>query len=263
MNKENVFTERKIPIIISIIAIIFGIYLYFYLGIGESATFGVDVPSLYKEMQFKAAYNEKGDLKIFVLANNNLLANLKAKEGNPIPEEDSIVIGNTEAMMMKKEKLFARPGDPINDLFGINTKVEGILIKTGKPIDEFHFISAPEFVKLTGEENRIFILMNPKNEPKLFYSFKPGDKLKLNISLSEGKLDDYRIQEIDGKTFYPLIVGYQEASMMKKENLFKNTGDKIENFFGKNVIIIGIINKSETPIDMMHIIPLTNRNETK
>ena len=45
---------------------------------------------------------------------------------------------------------------------------------------------------------------------------------------------------------------------MKSENLFKEPGDVIQDFFGNTVVIVAVMNETGTALDMMHIIPLSD-----
>jgi hypothetical protein len=52
-------------------------------------------------------------------------------------------------------------------------------------------------------------------------------------------------------------LGGKEAEMMIKEKMFSNVGDKIEDFFGKPVFIAGILEPTNTTLDMLHYMLLT------
>jgi hypothetical protein len=52
-----------------------------------------------------------------------------------------------------------------------------------------------------------------------------------------------------------VVIGYEEAKMMKEEKLFTKVGDEIENFFGlPKVKVVGILAKTNTAIDNYHIV---------
>ncbi|MFZ2150970.1 MAG: heavy metal translocating P-type ATPase [Candidatus Absconditicoccaceae bacterium] len=52
-----------------------------------------------------------------------------------------------------------------------------------------------------------------------------------------------------------IILGYNEALMMKNEKLFKNIGDSLKDFFGiESVEIVGILSPTNTFLDEVHII---------
>jgi len=72
------------------------------------------------------------------------------------------------------------------------------------------------------------------------------DNLPDTLSASEGTL-------ILGND--EMVIGYKEAMMMKKENLIKQPGDKLINFFGlPSVKIVGIIGRTGTLIDDYHFV---------
>lgn len=80
-----------------------------------------------------------------------------------------------------------------------------------------------------------------EKNPKLFlktsnFSFLP---------LSEG---DYPKNENE------MLLGANEAAMMREEKLFTNTGDSLQNFFGiETVKIVGVLKQTGTDIDDFHI----------
>ncbi len=106
------------------------------------------------------------------------------------------------------------------------------------------------------QENRIFTKENPEGFIKLFYYYT-GDE-PIDIQLKEGDIKDYKIHMIGGQYYYPLILGYEEAKTMREEGLFNNIGDPIKNFYGKNVVVVGIMKKSDNAFDMIYIVPLTS-----
>jgi len=263
------FKKNKIGIVLTILILLAGSVTYFYLleqNKNNENVANMEVktgnmsnldPTIFENMEIKVAYTPEGSMKLFVNARNNDLAKLKIVEGNSIPEKETIVIGYDEAKMMKEENLFTKPGDKIENLFGINVTIGGILNKTETIIDDMHFISLENYNKLEGEENKIYIKLTDENVSKVFYNYPLSKNTSLNFKLTEGNMENYKTYEIIGKTYYPLVVGFKEAKMMKEEKLFEKSGDKIEGFFGKDVIIIGIIEETNTSLDMMHLIPLT------
>lgn len=103
------------------------------------------------------------------------------------------------------------------------------------------------------ESNKFFI--KPDGDSiDLFYRYTVKDNI--NIELVEGNLNDYMIYKIAGQNYYPLILGYDEAQMMKEERIFSKVGDPITDFFGNKVVVIGIIKKNNSILDNLHISPL-------
>ena len=244
--------EYKLPIIITMLVIILGTFMYFVMGRNDSMN---SDSSVYENIKIKAVYTPKEEIKLFALARNNALANYKALEGKPIPETDGIVLGYAEAEAMKKEKLFSKIDDQIN-LFGINAAVGGILEKTESPVDNFYFLSESQYNKLDGEENRVFVKINEEGAPKMFYFQNTGEKFISGLKLSEGSFSDYKIHNMVGKKYYPVILGSSGAEAMKKEKLFSKPGDIISEFFCNDIIIVGILSPTNTSMDIMHIAPL-------
>lgn len=131
----------------------------------------------------------------------------------------------------------------------------------GDEIDEINLPatnSTDSFFNQILSENRIYTKINPEGIQKLFYFLPVEESTSVKIDLSEGNIKEYEIHEIGGQKYYPLILGYEEARLMKEENLFSNIGDPIKGFFGKNVVVIGIMEKTGSVADMMHIIPLNS-----
>ncbi|MBS3078733.1 hypothetical protein J4218_01295 [Candidatus Pacearchaeota archaeon] len=106
------------------------------------------------------------------------------------------------------------------------------------------------------QENKIFTKKNSEGYIKLFYYYTKEEPME--IQLSEGDINEYEIHSIGGQKYYPLILGYEEAKTMREEGLFTNIGDPIKNFFGKNIVIVGVMNKTNSILDTVHLIPLTS-----
>jgi hypothetical protein len=66
--------------------------------------------------------------------------------------------------------------------------------------------------------------------------------------------DGFSSVYIGGKKYSPIYIGYDEAEVMKNENIFSEEGDIIPNFFGNNVIVSGILPKTNTNLDNYHIV---------
>jgi hypothetical protein len=115
-------------------------------------------------------------------------------------------------------------------------------------------------------ENSIYLKTTKEGIQKIFYYYPVNNDNLVNYSkssdqnnilLSEGDLKEYQIHVIGGQNYYPLIIGYEEAKIMRKEGLFSNIGDPIKGFFGKNVVLIGVISKTNTILDISYMIPLS------
>lgn len=245
--------KYSILIVIAIIAVV-GL-VYFVFG-GNNAGMGYPIgekeTAVFNGMQLKLAFNDGNEAKVFALASNNALAKYAAIEGNPVPEEDSMVIGATEAATMKSENLFAQPGDRLIGFFGLNPTVEGVLAETGTPLDYFHFLGPREFGAVKAYNGLVFIKMAGE-EPELFVLYLPGGKIPAP-KLAEGSLDGYEEHVIVGKKFYPVIIGSEEAVMMRKEKAFNEIGDSFETF-GQRFIVVGIMEKTGSAFDFAHFVP--------
>ncbi len=83
-----------------------------------------------------------------------------------------------------------------------------------------------------------------ENTPKLFLEVEPYETL--GITLVEGRA-------LIGPN--EMIIGYDEAQMMKEEGLIKGAGDVLTNFFGLSEMkVIGILVKTGTEVDQYHLV---------
>jgi len=82
-----------------------------------------------------------------------------------------------------------------------------------------------------------------EGDPKLFLG---ADNLPETLYASEGTLTLGNDE---------MVIGYEEAMMMKKENLIKGAGDSLTNFFGlPSVKIVGILGRTGTLLDSYHFV---------
>jgi hypothetical protein len=239
-------------VIITALVLILGIALFIANdGIGRQQRMNGDI---YTDMRIKTNYLGD-DVKLFALANENVLDAYDAAQGAQIPAGEKMVLGSAEAQMMLDEKLIEGVGSNLNGFFGINITIGGILKNTSGPIDDMHFLTEEQFAAIQGEEGRVYVLLNQERMPKLFYRRGIGEETPLKIELAEGELSEYTIKEMNGKEYQPLIIGAAEAKMMREEKLFTAIGDRVDGFFGKDVVIVGVAKQTNTALDMMHIMP--------
>ena len=250
MGLTNFILENKYPALFALVVMFLGTGAYFAYG-GSSGMAKADA-SFYTSLQYKAGFAPDGNLKVFALASNNALAKLTASEGNSIPEENSMVIGASEAAMMRGESLFSKPGDELRGFFGINTKIGGILGKTGEPLDMFHFLSKSQFDGINGS-NSIFVLAEDDG-PGLFFVYNENSPPPLKLKIAEGSIGNFKARVIDGKRLCPIALGADEASAMRSEKKFAKMGDRINALFGNDVVVAAVLEKTNTPLDMMHIV---------
>jgi hypothetical protein len=251
---QTFISENRGAIAFALALILIATAAYFLTGsdrMGAGKTYG----QLLLGSRFKVDSSE-GVIDVYALAKNNALAKLPAKEGSSIQEADTLVLGSTEGEAMKEEKEFSSIGDQI-PMLNINAAVGGVLEKTGTLIDMVHFLPESKFNSLNATEGIIFAKVAKDGSPKIFYKLPLGERLPGNLTFSEGSMRYYEIHKIAGKTFYPVIIGFDEAKMMRSEKLFSKPGDTLEGFFGNDVMIAGVLDKSNTTADMLHFIPLS------
>jgi len=184
-----------------------------------------------------------------ILSVDNLPKDLKASSGSLALNENEIILGSNEAMMMKKEKLITGVGDSLKDFFGLTSvKIVGILAPTGTLIDDYHFVNNVTFTKMTNVAPIEYIA--EKEVMKSFYfdiTNNTPDKLKNNIK-------SFEIVNLADKHYLPIYIGSSEAKMMIEKKLISKKGDTIDNLFGNDVIIAGILPETKTTLDMMHFV---------
>lgn len=86
---------------------------------------------------------------------------------------------------------------------------------------------------------------------KQFYLVNSESSKEVNVSFPE---DGFNYVYLGGKKYQPVYIGFNEAQLMIKENLFKKEGDTINGFFGNDVIISGILKKSNSELDNYHFV---------
>jgi Cu+-exporting ATPase len=114
-----------------------------------------------------------------------------------------------------------------------------------------------------GSEIKYPVLLQSKKEAeKKFNKFEKNNKYfyqvteenvpqDLAIQLARG---GFEVVKIEGKKYLPIYVGSKEAKMMMEEKLFSNIGDTIENLFGNNVVVMGILPQTNTVFDNIHFV---------
>ncbi|MGV8086365.1 MAG: hypothetical protein ACP5N1_01915 [Candidatus Woesearchaeota archaeon] len=270
ISNNDFFNQRKSAIVLTLIIMLVGTIFYFGTGIYKQSSMSngmsnnasnyvdSDVLELISNSKLKVVHTPEGTIKIFAFANNDYLKNIDVYEGSNVVIGNDLIIGKLEADMMRKEKLFLNIGDNITDLFGLNISIKGVLSKTNTFIDDFHFISEDNYVNLNDEEGRLLIKFKDEKTPKLFYLYNYQNNYpdydNIKIELAEGNINDYSIQSLDSRIYYPIIIGYDEAMMMREEKLFTSVGDTLDNFFGRDIIIVGVIKKTNTSVDMIHFV---------
>lgn len=246
----NLISENKGSIIFTFVFMI--LILAAYFAFGKNLQMNNKEGNLFEDARFKVAFDSEGKISAFVNMKHNKLSQLKISDGNPIPEDNSIVIGKQVQINLEKEGKKSKVGDKLSSYFGLNTKIEGILSKREDIIDSLNFVSSNEFEKITGEQNRIFGKTNDEGMNKFFYRSNNKEEIP-KINFESGNINEYTTHSINGETYYPIVIGYKEARLMKEERIFSEVGDRIKNFFGRNFIVSGILEESNTTADYLHI----------
>jgi hypothetical protein len=224
---------------------------YFMAGKPYSASMSSQY-AVYDGIELKFAPTLEGEPKLFAYASPGALYGIPAADGSNMPTDLSMVLGSSEASMMRKEKLISGTGSNLDGFFGINTSIAGVLSKTGGPLDMMHFLSRGQFESINGEK-RVSLFFLGKM-PKLFFYLGQGESLP-GFRLAEGSMENYAPFQADGKTYYPIAIGADEAAMMRKERLFSKPGDRLTDFFGSNVHVVGVLERTGGAYDMMHFVP--------
>ncbi len=204
----------------------------------------------YLERNLNGAAFTEGLPKLFIGVTDLNIPGVKIAEGEFSLRENEVIIGAEEAAMMKEERLFEKPGDTIKDFFGIpEVRVRGVLESTGTAIDSYHILLIGTFAQI--DKTAKIEIRKSEDETKIFYLLDNNVPEKL-----AGKIDlnNLSSSKLSGKEYFPIYIGKKEADMMIKEKLFTKEGDKIEDLFGKNVIIVGILPETETMLDDMHFV---------
>ncbi len=208
------------------------------------------IVSMLGSQPVKIAFAE-GNPKLF-LAANALDPSYTLAEGSGTPTDGSMVIGSSEAMMMRKEKLFSKPGDTLRDFFGVPViTVTGVLRPTGTALDSFHVVTPVTWAALQGQGK--VTLLNDSGSLKMFYA-GPTASLPSSVTGIMGSKPLTPITK-DKKTYRPVFIGADEAAMMRTKKLFAEEGDTIENFFGNSIFVAGILPRTDTILDSFHFLP--------
>jgi hypothetical protein len=162
-----------------------------------------------------------------------------------------MLIGAAEAAMMIEEGLFEQPGDVLAGFFGLpEIRIVGILEPTGTLLDEYHVVSSMTLDRMNMQAEVRTVVAG--GEIKLFYDVR-GDNLPAIVS-ERVQTDQLRPARVGEGAYVPMYIGSIEAGMMIEENMFRQEGDLIRGLFGNDVIVAGILPKTNTPLDLMHLI---------
>jgi len=189
--------------------------------------------------------------KLFLGVADLNLPQLRAAEGKLTLQDDEMLLGTEEAAMMRQEGLFQKPGDVLKDFFGLpEVRIAGILAPTGTLLDSYHLVNSATLTRLKTQAEVQTVVV--EGNLKLFYRLT-DDNIPARFQDRIGK-GQYAAAIVAGWQYVPLYLGAKEARMMQGEKLFKTEGDAIQNLFGNNVIVAGILPETSTPLDDMHYV---------
>lgn len=212
-----------------------------------------DIVNYLTTAQNKIWFTPNGTPKVFLESDQTLKGLVLAEwSGFTVGGKDpEMLIGFTEAQMMKRERLIKKAGDSLTDFFGLpSVKIIGILAPTNTSLDEVHLINQPGFSGLNITQN-ISIEGSVFEWLDIFYRFD-ANNIPLKIqNLINSKTFSYRA---DGKTYGVIYLWYDAAQEMKSKKEFSQLFDIIEEW-GTDYAIAGIAKKTYTLLDMMHFIP--------
>lgn len=185
--------------------------------------------------------------KLFVLA-DKVMPNI-ISDGQSFVGNNEVIIGFSEAEMMRQEKLFKHVGDEINNFFGLDkVKVVGVLKKTGTELDNYHILNEHSWQK-----SKITILTKAIAEKEIIKNFYFIDPTTIPLVFKD-KISKLSKDEIDGVSYQKIYIGYAEAQMMFKENLKNINNYKLNNFFG-NDVLVNILPPTNSILDNFHFVP--------
>lgn len=206
---------------------------------------------LFIDSRGKVNYAE-GNPKLFLEVDPHEVLGLPLAEGKSLIGPNEMIIGYDEAAMMKEEKLIRGAGDSLPNFFGVGEmKVVGILAKTGTDADTYHFVTR-DTLDTIGGVARLRTATTSDGTVKMFYEITDSVPPKLDSSLTVAALGQNIT--IGNRRYQSIYIGSSEAAMMQKEKLFTKEGDTITNFFGNDVIVSGILPKTNTVLDNYHYV---------
>ncbi len=100
-------------------------------------------------------------------------------------------------------------------------------------------------------DKNVVLAKTAEGMEKQFYMINGTSSKELASKLPS---DGFNTVYIGGKKYTPVYIGYDEAQLMMKEKLFTKEGDTISGFFGNDVIISGVLAKSNSVADNYHFV---------
>ncbi|MEI7890808.1 MAG: heavy metal translocating P-type ATPase [bacterium] len=193
-------------------------------------------------------YFENGAPDVF-LAADSLPAIIKSKEGTTSLLDGEILIGFEDGMDMKKGGEISGAGDIVKDVFGVDElKVSGILNSTGTLVDGWHLVNNKTFSSMEPATELKFVA---ENEIIKGFYFVDGNNVPEKIKENIGSFEPV---VIGNKKYLPIYIGSTEAKMMIEKKLITKVGDTINDLFGNDVIVAGILPETKTILDELHFV---------
>ncbi|MEI8103784.1 MAG: heavy metal translocating P-type ATPase [Candidatus Moraniibacteriota bacterium] len=195
-------------------------------------------------------FDEAGNPDVFLGA-KTLPGIITAKEGSVSINDNELLIGYEDGMDMKKGNEIAGAGSTLTDVNGISSlKVGGILASTGTILDGWHIVNEGTLNKMTPTTRLRFIA-----EKEIIKGFYPVDATGENIPEKlQSSIRGFDPVVLGGKTYLPIYVGSTEAKMMIENKLIAKVGDTMDNFFGNDIIVAGILPETKTALDDLHYV---------
>lgn len=206
---------------------------------------------LFIDTKGKVAFAENSP-KLFLAVDPHEVLGMPLAEGKAMLGVNEMVIGFDEAQMMKEEKLIRGAGDILPNFFGLGEmKIVGILAKTGTDVDKYHLVNSDTLNNISGN-GRIRTATATDGTTKIFYDVANNIPVQYAQVMSNDAF--YHAIAVGNNQYQPLYLGSNEAAMMQKERIFNKEGDLIPGFFGNNVIVSGVLPKTDTPLDNYHFV---------
>lgn len=260
-NRRNRISKIA-PIILTII------FLWIFWQFGQISTGGFGNNILINNTASKATKNIITDFlvnhenkiwftptwvpKIFI-SSDNTPADVKIIQwtGTFSNQWAEMIIGYDEALMMKRENLFSKPGDELHDFFGLKTiKIIGILAPTKTMLDEVHIVNTDGFKKFDIQKS-LLVSADEENALELFYLYDATTiPLKLKNSIDPNKTS----YELSGKNYLAFYPGYKEGQIMMKGKEFNKVGDVLEEKWN-DIMVAELLKRTYTALDMIHFLP--------
>lgn len=186
--------------------------------------------------------------KIFLFS-DSLPNNIQLKSGVNSLKEWEMIVGYMEAKMMIDEWLIIWVGSELDNFFGISkVKIVWILAKTDTALDDVHILNSLHYETLLGDSESLKYFETPDHLAlRTFYLF---DEANIPHFFSNDLKNENRMVW----AYQKMYVGYTDANMMVKLWLVKWLWEKLDNFFGNNVVYFQKLKKTYSAYDMMHFV---------